>query len=216
MVETHEFKGLWWLPADEATKLSGTLKVTKGDAELELIGHFGHKLISKTETEESYSFSLEERPRIVGISTTGKRITLERHGVAAPTFHFPGIETSVYRLEVVLIGKTFAEEEEVAFDEVAIRASDLNTWTRVSGFDTKIGVEEQEETGLAIFSEVDIRFGTRTGVYLVACAAIGERVCLPRRSVPMIRTISGRLGNTEPRSMPGMPAATPSARTIRT
>lgn len=47
MVETHEFKGLWWLPADEATKLSGTLKVKKGDAELELIGHFGHKLISK-------------------------------------------------------------------------------------------------------------------------------------------------------------------------
>lgn len=158
MVETHKFKGLWWLPADEATKLSGTLKVTKGDAELELMGHFGHKLISKTETEESYSFSLEERPRIVGLSTTGKRITLERHGVAAPSFHFPGIETSVYRPEVVLIGKTFAEDEEVAFDEIAIRASDLNTWTRVSGFDMRIGVEAQEETGLAIFSKVDIHF----------------------------------------------------------
>lgn len=156
MVETHELKGLWWLPAEEGAKLAGTLKVTRGDAELELIGHFGHKLISKTETEVSYSYLLEERPRIVGISTTGKRIRLERHGVASPSFHFPGIETSVYRPEVVLIGKTFAEDEEVAFDEISIRASDLNTWAGVSGFDTKIGIEE--EAGFAIFSNVDIHF----------------------------------------------------------
>jgi hypothetical protein len=71
-------------------------------------------------------------------------------------FHFPGIETSIYRPEVVLIGKTFAEGEEVAFDEISIRASDLNAWTGVSGFDTQIGTEE--EAGFAIFSTVHIHF----------------------------------------------------------
>ena len=32
MVETHEYKGLWWLPSDEAEKLYGTLMVKKGEA----------------------------------------------------------------------------------------------------------------------------------------------------------------------------------------
>jgi ApeA N-terminal domain 1 len=158
MVETHEYKGLWWLPDNEETKLSGTLTVTKGNAELDLIGHFGLKLISDDGNELAYALELEERPRIVGISTMGKRITLERHGVASPSFHFPGIETAIYRPEVVLTGKMFADDEEVGFDEIAIHASDLNTWTRVSGFQTKIGGKEQEGTGYFISTTVDVRF----------------------------------------------------------
>jgi ApeA-like protein len=54
VVETHEYKGLWWLPSDETEKLSGTLTVTKGEAELELIGHFGHELLAETERERTY------------------------------------------------------------------------------------------------------------------------------------------------------------------
>jgi ApeA N-terminal domain 1 len=44
VVETHEYKGMWWLPSDETEKRSGTLTVNKGEAALELIGHFGHEL----------------------------------------------------------------------------------------------------------------------------------------------------------------------------
>ena len=144
MFETHEYNGLWWIPADKEQRLSGLLTVAYGDAKLELIGHFGHKLISETATEKSYSLALEERQRIVGMSTTGKAITLERHGVASPSLHLPGIATSVYQPEVVLVGKAFAEDEAVSFDEICIRASDLNSWTRISGFQTKIGGPEHE------------------------------------------------------------------------
>lgn len=158
MVESHEFRGFWWLPEDEEEKLSGTLTVTKGDAELALLGHFGHRLLSDEGKERAYSFDLEERPRIHGISTAGKEITLERHGNANWSGHFPGIETSVYEPEVVLIGKLFAEDEEIGFDEIAIHASDLNTWTRVSGFETKIGGHEQAETGYFIATKTDIHF----------------------------------------------------------
>jgi hypothetical protein len=35
VVETHEYKGLWWLPSHETEKLSGTLTVSKGEAALE-------------------------------------------------------------------------------------------------------------------------------------------------------------------------------------
>ena len=136
MVETHEYKGVWWLPSDDTEKLSGTLIVTKGDAALELIGHFGYELLSESETEKVYSLSLAERPRIVGFSTGGKPITLEGHRVASHTESFPGIATATYRRNVTLIGKQFADGEEIGFDEISIRASDLNTWTQVSGFDT--------------------------------------------------------------------------------
>lgn len=102
MVETHEFRGFWWLPENEEERLSGTLTVKKGDAKLALLGHFGHVLLSDDGTEKTYSLDLEERPRIHGISETGKQITLERHGTASWSGHFPGIQTSVYEPEVVL------------------------------------------------------------------------------------------------------------------
>lgn len=84
MVATHECRGLLWLPNDDAEKLPGTLTVTKGAAALELIGHFGHELLSETEREKTYSLHLAEQPRIVGMSTGGQPITLEGHR-AAPT-----------------------------------------------------------------------------------------------------------------------------------
>jgi hypothetical protein len=158
MHETREYKGLWWLPADEGEKLPGTLTVTRGAAALELIGHFGHELISETETEKSYSFSLAEQPRILGLSTDGKPITLEGHVVASYTESFPGIPVSTYRRSVVLIGGYFSEGEEIGFDEISIRASDLNTWTQVSGFETKIGMEKHKEKDYYVFSNTEIRF----------------------------------------------------------
>lgn len=157
-METHEYKGLWWLPSNDTEKLPGTLTVTKGAAALELIGHFGHELLSETQTEKIYSLDLAEQPRIVGMSTGGKPITLEGHQAAPHTASFPGIATATYKRNVTLIGKRFAEGEAIGFDEISIRASDLNEWTRVSGFDSHIGMEKHEEKDYLVFSNVGIRF----------------------------------------------------------
>lgn len=157
-MQTHEYKGLWWLPKDETEKLSGTLTVTKGRAALELIGHFGHELLSETEREKTYSLDLAEQPRIVGLSTNGKPITLEGHQAAPHTVSFPGIATATYMRNVALIGKQFADEEDIGFDEISIRASDLNEWTGVSGFKSHIGMEKHEEKDYLVFSNVEIRF----------------------------------------------------------
>lgn len=158
MVATHEYRGLWWLPSDDAEKLPGTLTVIKGAAALELIGHFGHELLSETEREKTYSLHLAEQPRIVGMSTGGKPITLEGHRAAPHTVSLPGIATATYERNVTLIGKQFADGEDIVFDEIAIRASDLNDWTRVSGFDSQIGMEKHKEKDYLVFSNVGIRF----------------------------------------------------------
>lgn len=181
MVETHEYKGLWWLPSDESEKLSGTLTVTKGDAALELIGHFGYELLSETETEKTYSLSLARQPRIVGLSTSGKPITLEGHQAANHTTSFPGLSTATYKREVALIGKQFAEGEQIGFDEISIRASDLNAWTQVSGFDTKVGMEKHEAKDYYIFSNVEIRFDAPDDIEIPL--AQGERAFI-RFSAP--------------------------------
>jgi hypothetical protein len=158
VVGEHEYRGLWWVPGDGAEKLPGTLTVHKGEAALELIGTFGHQLLSEKATEKTYSHDLAERPRIVGMSTDGKPITLEGHRAAPHSMSFPGIPTSTYKRNVALIGKEFADGEEIGFDEISIRASDLNSWTRVSGFTHQIGMEKNEEKGFTVLSSVEIRF----------------------------------------------------------
>lgn len=153
MIETQTFRGYWWLPEADERKLSGTLTVAKGDARLELLDNFGRTAISKGIS----SFSLAERPRVLGVSTDGKPITLEGHIGARAEEHFPGIPTSTYRHEVALIGAHFAPDEEIGFDEIAIKASDLNAWTEVSGFRIKTGMREHEK-GYLIFEKVNIDY----------------------------------------------------------
>ena len=158
MVDTHEYKGLWWVPSDETEKLSGTLTVTKGEAALELIGHFGHELLSGTERTKTYSLDLAEQPRVLGLSTDGKPITLEGHRAAPYTTSFPGIPVATYKRNLTLIGKQFADGEQIGFDEISIRASDLNSWTQISGFKIQVGMEKHEEKDVYVFSNVGIRF----------------------------------------------------------
>lgn len=157
MIETHTFRGHWWLPTNEERKLSGTLTVTKGDAQLELLDNFGRRLISKSDKEEVFSLSLGEQPRILGVSTDGKAITLEGHQAASANEHWPGIPTSTYLREVVLIGAHFDADEEIGFDEISITASDLNAWTEISGFSGKTGMREHEK-GYLIFEKVDLSY----------------------------------------------------------
>jgi hypothetical protein len=58
VIGEQAYKGLWWLPGDESDQFSGTLTVTKGEASLELLGHFGHEILYETETERVGSGSL--------------------------------------------------------------------------------------------------------------------------------------------------------------
>ena len=78
--------------------------------------------------------------------------------MANHTESFPGIPTATYTPNVTLIGKQFADGEVIGFDEISIRASDLNAWTQISGFDIKVGREKHKEKDYYVFSNVEIRF----------------------------------------------------------
>jgi hypothetical protein len=130
MLETHEYKGMWWLAADPEKKLAGTLAVSKGSAELEVLGHLGPGLTPKEDGSIVFDFSEPDIPsRVIGQSATKEDITLE----AAPISRFPA-DISTYDPPWVLVGKAFTADDEIAFDEMIVELSDLDAWTRVSGF----------------------------------------------------------------------------------
>ncbi|HEY1357040.1 MAG TPA: HEPN domain-containing protein [Thermoleophilaceae bacterium] len=158
LVEAHEFRGYWWLPGDEEAKLTGTLAISNGASALDVLGDFGHRLLSETSREKAYSLDPAEQPRIIGISTDGRGITLDGFIAAPGTISMPGIPATTYRHSFALIGKQFDEGEEIGFDEIAIRASDLNAWTVVSGFQNQMRIQKNEEKGSTSFAGVDIRY----------------------------------------------------------
>jgi len=66
---------------------------------------------------------------------------------AGSRFSFPGLRTASFRAGVALVGKHFEREEKAIFDEIAIGASDLNAWTQVSGFATRLEAESLRGIG---------------------------------------------------------------------
>lgn len=135
LIETHTYRGLWWLPSGPDDKHEGTLTITKGDARLDLLGHFGHELISESERERVYSLWLADQERVVGLTTDGRQVTLvDCTQGSGGGFHFPGIENGVYRARAVIVGHMFDGAGPITFDGVEIRTSELETWVRIVPF----------------------------------------------------------------------------------
>jgi ApeA N-terminal domain 1 len=139
MIATHTYRGLWWLPATPDEQLSGTLTITKGEPILELVGHFGPRLLSENETERAYSLDLADQKRIRGLTTDGKDVTLVDCSEApvGNTISFPGIEVGAYRARVAIIGHTFGDGDPIEFDAVEMRTSELEKWIGYTPFPVK-------------------------------------------------------------------------------
>ena len=137
MIETREFRGWWWLPRKPDDQLPGTLIVTRGEAELDLIGHFGHEVLAEAAHEVVMSGRLTAQPRILGIDRDGKEVTSEGHQSASYSEHSAGVTISRYSRRITLVGKHFQSGEKIEFDEIAIRASDLTAWTQTRVIETK-------------------------------------------------------------------------------
>jgi hypothetical protein len=158
MIANHEFLGLWWVPGREDDKLTATLRIERGKPELQTLGNFGHKLISESEREKSFALDPADQERVHGISSDGKSITLQGLSSRDNTLSMPGIPTCKYVAKVALVGKHFPENEEIAFDEISIRASDLNAWTKVNGFKSHMDFEQLDDAGSLGFSAVNVRY----------------------------------------------------------
>jgi hypothetical protein len=78
MDEYHDFLslkfiGLWWVPNDPEKKINGTLEIIRGkDTYLHLIGSF------RKEDKENFDEGKKHFDVILGLSSEGKKITLNR------------------------------------------------------------------------------------------------------------------------------------------
>jgi hypothetical protein len=157
VIETREFRGWWWLPGERDDRLPGALVVTKGEAELDLTGHFGHDIISETDTERVPSGHLADQPRILGIDSNGKSVTSVGHSSASYSLHSAGVVLSKYARQVTLVGKHFDAGQTIAFDEISIQTSDLTAWTQVRAIQTKAKTRKHRR-GYHVWSDISVRW----------------------------------------------------------
>jgi hypothetical protein len=134
VIGTQTYRGVWWLPFDPDTKREGTLTITAGDASLDVLGHFGHEIISESDRGLVHSLYLADQERILGATTDGNHVTLvdcSQTGGGGMILG-GGVETAVYRARAVVVGQArFDEGEAVEFDHVEIRATALETWLQL-------------------------------------------------------------------------------------
>jgi ApeA N-terminal domain 1 len=164
MIETHEYSGFWWVPTEDGNPpldehlLSGTLTVKGGEVKLEVLGSFGHEELEKSDNWVRVSAWPADQPRIQGLTTKGVHVTLEKCLSLGSHMHFPGIPTTNYHPHLTLMGAWYAKDEEILFDEVAVRTSDLDTWALVSGFSGQMHLEPIEETEHLTAAELEVKF----------------------------------------------------------
>ena len=148
MLEEHRYEGYWWLPAEGAerpplasSRLCGTLTISQGSAELQVLGHFGHEVLGEHDGEQVLSGMPTPVDRILGLSTDGKPITVEKCRCIDAPMSFPGIAHTTYRAESVVVGAWFEEGEVMAFDELSTRTAALDAWVDVTGFSQHIKLD---------------------------------------------------------------------------
>jgi hypothetical protein len=168
VIETYEYVGYWWVaeeeagfPTDTSDRLSGTLTIKRGKAELVVLGSFGHEALDSSGT--AFSPAPADVPRILGFSTTGKSITLEDCTRTDFELNFPGVPTTTYRPRVVLIDAWIGKEDPIVFDEISIRTSHLDMWVGISGFSETIGGGEQTGGSRSPYS-IDVHFEEPTSL----------------------------------------------------
>lgn len=125
MIESLEREGKWWLPEDQDTKLTGTLKFDPiNGTRLELNGYF--EKVGSLPSADSYM--------ILG-RLSDKDVTVfdckqyEVHSSAN------GLTKSIFRADILFMGHHFDTVEDINFSNLTIEYKFLQEWIEKSGFD---------------------------------------------------------------------------------
>src|SRR3990170_3176955 len=126
MLERVEIKGLWWLPENPDKQLPGTLTFSQEEgAYLELVGVFEDRLTDH---------KIESPKLILGISQSGKQITLHKCQYARGIIPVFGLGGATYRAQFVFEGVHFNSEADIRFHNLCANYTDLDAWVDVYGF----------------------------------------------------------------------------------
>ena len=143
LTEAIETKGVFWLPEQPDTQVSGVLKISEsGEITVDLAGEFGNPLVTprglRVSTTPHREESEQDPRRIVGVLQKGGPITLDRCLWQNTNFSFPGrLSTSTVYAELAFVGAEYEEDEEALFSEFSFSVEGLETWLSVSGIETE-------------------------------------------------------------------------------
>jgi len=158
MSEKKEFTGFWWLPDNPDLRIPGLLTLVPfSEAYIELQGD-----LRNIAWGEDFN-----PPILLGISSNGKFITLERCLLANRTHSFSGFPTARFLVHKVYIGVHFDKPENIHFKNAVVRYVNLDEWANYKSFQAEqssnpLGFTiqyKQPVTTIANIDEYDIYFG---------------------------------------------------------
>lgn len=128
-MEEFEYKGTWWVPGGNSTaQVPGTLTFSEDSgAYLDLLG-----------TIEDVPHSITRKdvgvfPVILGMTVSGKKITLTDCFQAGTTFGSGGFPTARYRAQIAFVGEHFNMPSDILLDDLTVEYQHLREWTCVKG-----------------------------------------------------------------------------------
>ena len=142
--EPIETTGVFWLPGQPGTRLSGVLKISESsEITVELAGMFDNPLVTPRTFGVAVTPSREEAAsdprRIVGVLQKGGLVTLDRCLWQNTNSSFPsGLSTSTVYAELAFVGVEYDEDEEALFSEFSFSVEGLDTWLSISGIETEL------------------------------------------------------------------------------
>jgi hypothetical protein len=143
-----EFLGEWWLDGHDEDKLTGTLTIDRGATELVLVGTFKEQPRDHTTLY-----------RIVGMSTDGDGFTLLDCSAARTTRRMPGIPKTTHRPRYALRGRVlFIDGENVGFDEIYFRTSDLEALATLRSLSFEPRREAVPDSGDVRWTGLDVGY----------------------------------------------------------
>lgn len=136
-------KGEFWLPSNPDHRVFGDLHIRRDAySELEVIGSF-----KQLQNTQDFYAHLNDSPNyelVCGSTTTGDKLTLV--GVDFQSSAGTEILHGSFRVRYVLLGHHFNSVNEVQFNKVAIRFSNIEDWTRMTGFSFNHTFDEESQS----------------------------------------------------------------------
>jgi ApeA N-terminal domain 1 len=150
MLDTDfEHKGYFWLPEDPEEQLAGILKFSQAEGVvLDLFGYFD-KYVNPYSKESNI---------ILGITSSGKKVTLQNCFEHSRSMGMPGFASSSISSINLFIGDHFKTVEDLCFSELCISYKGINEWLDISGFEKPIYDGVNKELSVKYKKPSDIIF----------------------------------------------------------
>lgn len=138
-MESFEYQGVWWIPEHEDLKVEGRLTFSPLDgARLEIDGHAPSKLLAKsTWTPRKEPSKIEI---LIGTIRSGEQVTLVHCRCRSWILE---LAPAVFDVATVLIGCHLNRIEDVKFDSVLLRYSNLEKWLGIQAISLEYGFAQE-------------------------------------------------------------------------